>query len=104
MNWKLSKQSELGTHIWNLSAIILNPFCQFFIKFFSLKNLFSVYLFLRERQRQRQRQRQSVSVGGAERERENLQQAPGSELSAQSPAWGSKSQTLRSWPELKLDA
>ena len=42
--------------------------------------------------------------GGAERERErereretqNLKQAPGSELSAQSPTWGSNSQTVRS--------
>ena len=42
--------------------------------------------------------------GGAERERErereretqNLKQAPGSELSAQSPTWGSNPQTVRS--------
>ena len=44
--------------------------------------------------------------GGAEREREaqNLKQAPGSELSAQSPTRGSNSQTARSWPERKSDA
>ena len=41
-----------------------------------------------------------MSRGGAERERErereNLKQAPGSELSAQNPVWGSNSQTARS--------
>ena len=53
------------------------------------KNL-KVYFFLRERQR--------VSGGVAEREKEtqNLKQALVSELSAQSPTWGSNSQTLRS--------
>ena len=67
-------------------------FLWFFIKFFK------VYLFLRERQRQRQRQRQSVSEGGAEIESEtqDLKQAPGSKLSAQSPVWGSNPRTVRS--------
>ena len=39
-----------------------------------------------------------MSRGGAEREREtqNLKQAPGSELAAQSPTWGSNPQTARS--------
>ena len=47
-----------------------------------------------------------MSRGGAEREREtqNLTQAPGSELSAQSPTWGLNSRTVRSWLELKSDA
>ena len=47
-----------------------------------------------------------MSRGGAEREREtqNPKQAPGSELSAQSPMRGSNSQTVRSWPEPKSDA
>ena len=61
-------------------------------------NLFNVYLFLRERESER------VSGGGAEREREkdrqtdrqNLKQAPGSELSAQSPTQGSNPQMVRS--------
>ena len=46
-----------------------------------------------------------MSGGGAEREREtqNLKQAPGSELSAQSPTWDLNSQTVRSFPEPKLD-
>ena len=39
-----------------------------------------------------------------ERETQNPKQAPGSELSAQSPMQGSNSQTARSWPEPKLDA
>ena len=61
--------------------------------------------FERERERQRQRQRQSVSrEGQRERETQNLKQAPGSELSAQSPTWGSNSWAVRSWPELKSDA
>ena len=44
-----------------------------------------------------------MNGGGAEREREtqNLKQAPGSELSAQSLMWRLNSQTMRSKPELK---
>ena len=51
------------------------------------------------RERERERERESASGGGAEREREreretqNLKQAPGSELSAQSPTWGLNPQT-----------
>ena len=47
-----------------------------------------------------------VQAGEGQREREtqNLKQAPGSELSAQSPTWGSNSRTVRSGPEPKLDA
>ena len=59
---------------------------------------FNIYLFLR--------QRQSMGRGGDQREREtqNLKQARGFELSAQSPTRGSNSQTARSWPEPKSDA
>ena len=39
-----------------------------------------------------------------ERETQKWKQAPGSEPSAQSSIWGSNSQTVRSWPEPKLDA
>ena len=39
-----------------------------------------------------------------EREKQNLKQAPGSELSAQSPMWGWNSPTMRSRPELKSEA
>ena len=49
------------------------------------------YLYLRERKRQ------SMSKGGAERWRQNpKQQAPGSELSAQSPMQGLNSRAARS--------
>ena len=46
-----------------------------------------------------------MSWGGAEREREapNQNQAPGSELSGQSPTWDSNSGTMRSRPHLKSD-
>ena len=48
--------------------------------------------------REYERERERASGVGAEREREtqNLKEAPGSELSAQSPRWGSNSQTVRS--------
>ena len=54
--------------------------------------LFKVYLFIRERH--------STSGRGAEREKEtqNLKQALGSELSAQSPMWGLNSGTAKSRP------
>ena len=42
------------------------------------------------------RDRVQVGEGQRERETQNLRQAPGSELSAQSPTWGSNSQTVRS--------
>ena len=47
--------------------------------------------------RERERERESMSRGGAEREgTQTVKQAPASELSAQSPMWGSNSQTARS--------
>ena len=66
-----------------------------FLSFFFLI-FFNVYLFLRQRQHERGRVR--------ERETQNLKQAPGSELSAQSLMRGSNSRSARSWPELKSDA
>ena len=42
--------------------------------------------------------------GQREGETQNLKQASGSELSAQSPTRDSSSQTVRSWPEPKSDA
>ena len=51
---------------------------------------FNVYSFF-------DRERQSASgEGQRERETQNPRQAPGSELSAQSPTWGSNSPTARS--------
>ena len=69
-----------------------------FIRHIRVLNFFNVYLFLRERDR--------VQVGEGQRQREtqNLKQAPGSELSAQSLMWVLNSWTARSVPELKLDA
>ena len=42
--------------------------------------------------------------GQREREIQNAKEAPGSELSAQSPTWGLNRGTVRSWSELKSDA
>ena len=53
------------------------------------KNFFNIYLFLR--------QRESMNKEGQrKRETQNLKQAPGSELSAQSPTRGSNPRTTRS--------
>ena len=49
-----------------------------------------IYSFLKERDRAQ------TEVGQRERGTQNLKQAPGSELSAQSPTGGSNSQTARS--------
>ena len=62
-----------------------------------------MFIFERERERVRERAR-TWGRGREERETQNLKQAPGFELSAQSPMWGLNSQTARSWPESKLDA
>ena len=53
-----------------------------------LKVFFNVYFNLRERGYERGR--------GGEREIQNPKQAPGSELSAQRPMWGSSPRTVRS--------
>ena len=45
-----------------------------------------------------------MGEGQRKRESQKPKQAPGSELSAQSPKWGSNSQTVRSRPEPKLEA
>ena len=57
-----------------------------------------MYLLLRDRDRA------WAGEGQRERETQNVKQAPGSELSAQSPMWGLNSRAVRSWPELKSDA
>ena len=48
-----------------------------------------------------ERDRARVGEGQRERETRNQKQAPDSELSAQSPTWGSNSQTVRLWPKPK---
>ena len=52
---------------------------------------------MRERERERERERDRTQVGEGQRTREtqNLKQAPGSELSAQSPMRGSNPLTVR---------
>ena len=55
------------------------------------KIFFNVYLFLRDTETECER-----GEGQRERETQNLKQAPGSELSAQSPTRGLNSQTVRS--------
>ena len=63
----------------------LSQFCSFFFFFF----FFNVSLmFNLEREREEEEQR--------ERKVQNHNQAPSSELSTQSPTWGSSSQTVRS--------
>ena len=46
-----------------------------------------------------------MSWGGAQREKktQNLNQAPGCELSTQSSMWGLNPRTMRSWPKPKSD-
>ena len=72
--WKLQKH-------WSLS---------FFFLF--LKKIFNIDLFFRERDR-------AWAGEGRERGTQNLKQASGSELSAQSLTWGSNPRAGRSWPE-----
>ena len=59
-----------------------------------------MFLFLRERECARAQ----VGEGQRERETQNPKEAPGSELSTRSLTRGSNPQTVRSWPELELDA
>ena len=61
------------------------------------KIVFNVYLFLREKESE-------LGRGREKRRQRKLKQAPGSELSAQSSMQGLNSWTMKSWPELKLDA
>ena len=56
------------------------------------KNFLNVFVLFFERDRDRVR----AGEGQRERETHNPKQASGSELSAQSPRWGSKSRTVRS--------
>ena len=54
-------------------------------------------------ERDRQTDRMWAEEGWRERETQNPKLAPGSQLPAQSPTWGSNTWTVRSWPEPKLD-
>ena len=64
------------------------------------RNRLLKYLFIFERERDRMQ----AGEGQRARETQNPKQAPGSELSTQSPTQGSGSQTVRSRPEPKPDA
>ena len=80
-----SLTSPLATNSLYLSVSV---FVCFFFK----------HLFVFETERDRAR----AGEGQRERKTQNPKQAPGSELSAQSPTWGSNSQTARSWPQPEL--
>ena len=98
------------THILKILSVCNLPFYflhdvseEQFLTFLMKTNLaffFNIYLFLRDRDRawagEEQRER--------ERETQNRKQAPGSEMSAQSPTQGSNPQIARSWPRPKSDA
>ena len=62
--------SEKHKYKWKKSIILMGDLKKIF---------FLMFVF--------ERQRQTMSGGGAERGRQNLKQAPGSELSAQSLTW-----------------
>ena len=64
--------------------------------------LMFIYLFLRETEREVLGA--YIEEGQKESEIQNLKQAPGCKLSAQSLTRGLNSQTVRSWPEPKSDA
>ena len=73
-----------------------------FTRMLSLSKQVSIFflMFIFERER---RERVQAGKGERERETQNLEQAPGSKLPAQSPMQGWNSQTARSCPKLKSD-
>ena len=72
------------------------------MKYISIKLFLIFLIFIFERERERERER--AGEGQREREPQNPKQAPGSELSAQSPTRGSNPRTVRSRPEPKSAA
>ena len=63
----------------------------------TFKKIFlSLLIFEREKQRETETETEHEQGYGRKRETQNPKQASGSELSAQSPMWGSNSQTARS--------
>ena len=93
VSWtSLSSFTERGTQI---VTCLFKFICYFlFVFIYFLKKIVNVYFWERERERERawhgERQRK--------KETQNLKQAPGSELSAQSPLWGWNSWVMGSWP------
>ena len=89
--------SVLGHSLPPKNFFFLPSFLSFFVLLSFFVFYFFNFLFIFERQNaSREEQR--------ERETQNLKQATASELSAQSPTWGSNSGTVRSRPEPKSDA
>ena len=84
-------------YFWNFSWNWLKKI-RILVTFLFKKIFFNIYLFLRQRETEHEWGR------ARERETQYLKQAPGSELSAQSPTRGLNSRTARSWPEPKSDA
>ena len=85
---------EIKSHLTDWATQAPQPWLFIFL----LKKIFFiVYSFFN-------RNRAWVGEGQRERETQNLKQAPGSGLTAQSPTWGSNPRTVRSWPELESDA
>ena len=83
---KTTKSKHKSANVCNHLPFVAGEFT--FLKYF----FFNVDLFLRERERESEPERGR----GRERETQNMRQAPGSELSAQSPTRGSNSPTARS--------
>ena len=89
----MSLEGELAFSSYPLLLIVfLESECKIALNHMNIFIELSVNIYFRERERERER----TGEGQSEREAQNLKQAPGSELSAQSPKWGSNSQTMRS--------
>ena len=76
------------------SHLVREEYMDWYSFLFPFFFFFNVCLFLRERERERETEWEQGR--GRERETQNLKQAPGSELSAQSPTWGSNPGAVRS--------
>ena len=85
--------SILWIPLFNPHSSTLKVFVSF--PFYFVYLFFKVFVYFWERETEHERGR------GREGDR-NTKQAPGSELSAQSPTWGPNPWTVRSWPEPKV--
>ena len=84
--WGAACSSLLGSDTLLHFRNILDPFTFFCLSWFFF--LFVCLMFIFERQRETEHEWGRSRDRGEQRERENPKQAPGSELSAQSPMWG----------------
>ena len=99
--WAISTESDAGLKLMSCEIMTWAEVRRFtdWATQVPLNYFFDVYLFIFEREKA-----QAGKGGERERKRQNPRQAPGSELSAQSPMWGSNSQTVEScmtWAEVK---